>query len=228
MIDSNETKCYIGENATNKIKRHIKSQGGKCASVIEIWKEQKSSACLKRAVHAPNAQHKAVNWGRGIGQVRVVGVNLGSLTFLKGLSTRPVNLTGAWTIWRQLLWRSLSKQLQCPRKLHVFYWGMTRTLENWVQFRPSFSVIFSPRVLTFFKLVFRVLTSRLSFQMLLPWSGIGWKASRACQTPKLRFMSLVFRIVCMHVVWYKISYFFKVLIVFEDQDSILDSFNRID
>lgn len=61
MIDSNETKCYIGENATNKIKRHIKSQGGKCASVIEIWKEQKSSACLKRAVHAPNAQHKAVN-----------------------------------------------------------------------------------------------------------------------------------------------------------------------
>lgn len=149
MIDSNETKCYIGENATNKIKRHIKSQGGKCASVIEIWKEQKSSACLKRAVRAPNTQHKAVNWGRGTGQVGVVGVNLGSLTFLKGLSRRPVNLTGAWTMWRQLLWRSLSKQLQCPRKLHVFYWGMTRTLENCVQFCPSFSVIFSPRVLTF-------------------------------------------------------------------------------
>lgn len=44
MIDSSETKCYIGGNATNKIKGHIKSQGGKRASVIEIGKEQNTSA----------------------------------------------------------------------------------------------------------------------------------------------------------------------------------------
>lgn len=82
-----KTRNCITENAINKIERQIKTQKENFrASVVEIRKRQNSTGCLRRAVHAPDHSTKQFTQEEGIhpGGVKMVNVNLDSLTFQKG------------------------------------------------------------------------------------------------------------------------------------------------